>query len=678
MLASTALVLSRSFELSLLAKATAVLTLTLFAVLALPRARASRRHVVLAASFAMLAALPLVGILAPPVLLTIATESRAPSVMPAPTPTAPIATVESGPPASSLDTTATAALPGTWSPPSAVAVLRVVWAVGLALCLVPVFSTIRHVRRLRSASKQWPEGTERARRLAEGARLRRTVTVRLHEDATAPMTFGFAQPAIVLPMDASSWTERDLERALVHELEHVRRGDWPLQIFARIVCACYWCHPLVWIAWRRLHVEADRACDDAVAALGESEAFARQLVSMARTMSARPSSMVPSMARRSGLSTRVAALLNVRQARGPAGPAWMLATVALTWSCSVMLAPLRAVGTERSVPAERRLETPPPARAIAPSASPSARVADQPPSKTAVPAKPSSPAPIVAQAPPPPKTAVPSDLRFELVSVTRSAPGISFGSPSSGGSTFIAYGMSLASLVAWAHGIGGGNALRPGGTRPWATLDDSPVRGEPVMSDRFDIRGKAPFESPDPAPGALGVFHYLMQGLLADRFGVVTHWESRPRSIYILHTVGEDLKLGPNIRRSVLDCEALKRGDPPPNTVRTAGGPSWRPACGTSASTGFDSPFMPSRFVGTISAGSISMATLAERLSSAFRAEVVDATALRDQFDVELRVGIGAQSPNDALREQLGLWLEEQKAPGDVLVIDKVRTPALD
>jgi len=48
----------------------------------------------------------------------------------------------------------------------------------------------------------------------------------------------------LLPADAREWSELDVRRAFVHELEHIRRGDWTVHILARAVCALYWFHPL--------------------------------------------------------------------------------------------------------------------------------------------------------------------------------------------------------------------------------------------------------------------------------------------------------------------------------------------------------------------------------------------------------------------------------------------------
>ena len=129
-------------------------------------------------------------------------------------------------------------------------------------------------------------GSRSSTRLALEAGIHRRVEVLLHEALTGPMTCGVVHPAIVLPRDAQSWEAEDLNRAIVHELEHVRRGDWVSHCLARAVCAVYWFHPLVWIAWRQLALEAERSCDDAVLGRSEATAYADQLVGLARRLSA--------------------------------------------------------------------------------------------------------------------------------------------------------------------------------------------------------------------------------------------------------------------------------------------------------------------------------------------------------------------------------------------------------
>lgn len=173
--------------------------------------------------------------------------------------------------------------------------------------------------------------------------MRKSVEILLHEDIHAPLTCGSLTPAIVVPADARHWPEADLRRALVHELEHVRRGDWATQVAARAVCALYWFHPLVWLAWRRLGLEAERACDDAVLRRAEGTDYAEQLVTLARRMSTCEVPLMLCMAKRSHLSTRVSAILDATQRRN--GTGWLAQAVAMlvTVAAVIAIAPVRAV-----------------------------------------------------------------------------------------------------------------------------------------------------------------------------------------------------------------------------------------------------------------------------------------------------------------------------------------------
>ena len=151
------------------------------------------------------------------------------------------------------------------------------------------------------------------------AGIRSRVEVLLHEAVSGPGNCGVVRSTIMLPMDAQTWHADDLSRAIIHELEHVRRTDWVSQCLARAVCACYWFHPLVWIAWRQLVLEAERACDDAVLRRAEATAYADQLVVLAKRMSTAPNGPLLTMANRTDLAARVAAILDSRQQRGRAG-----------------------------------------------------------------------------------------------------------------------------------------------------------------------------------------------------------------------------------------------------------------------------------------------------------------------------------------------------------------------
>ena len=156
------------------------------------------------------------------------------------------------------------------------------------------------------------------------------------------------RPAIVLPCDAQNWDSEDLKRAITHESEHVRRGDWVTQCFARVVCAAYWFHPLVWIAWRRLSLEAERACDDAVLRHSEATAYAGQLVGLAKRLSVAQRSPLLAMANRADLAKRVGALLDGRQQRGRVGKFSLALTCAAAAMLVLWLSPLRLVAAPQA------------------------------------------------------------------------------------------------------------------------------------------------------------------------------------------------------------------------------------------------------------------------------------------------------------------------------------------
>src|SRR5262249_27424873 len=197
--------------------------------------------------------------------------------------------------------------------------LRSAWIGIAALFLAPVAVVLWRLHQLRRGGLPWRRGELLLRTLAAQAGGRRSIDVLIHEQIAAPVTCGHARPAIVLPIDAAGWSDADIRRAIVHELEHVRRADWPVQLAARVVCAVYWFHPLAWIAWRNLCLESERACDDAVLRSAERTEYAAQLVTLASRLSHGPMRPILSMASRSDLSTRIGAVLDSRQSRGRAG-----------------------------------------------------------------------------------------------------------------------------------------------------------------------------------------------------------------------------------------------------------------------------------------------------------------------------------------------------------------------
>ena len=332
--------LSRWVELSILGKATIMLIIGLTVVKLAGRARASVRHLLLTATFATVFALPLVALAAPEVLILVPVNRVA----------EPLTLSSSIPaPAVALEPATNATLPSRATPssssvaPSWITIARLVWMGGAILLLLQLTVSLRRLYRIRRDGLPWTERRELMQSLATECGIRRSVEVLLHEGILAPLTYGIWRPAILLPCEASEWSEADLRRAIVHEMEHVRRGDWFIQLAARVTCAFYWFHPLVWVAFRWLSLHAERACDDAVVRSAERTEYAEQLVLLAGRLSKAHAQPALGMANRSDLSTRVSALLDGSQRRGRAGLLAGASALSVAVLVVLAIAPVRAV-----------------------------------------------------------------------------------------------------------------------------------------------------------------------------------------------------------------------------------------------------------------------------------------------------------------------------------------------
>jgi len=353
-----AVTLSRFVELSIFGKATIMLAIGLIVVKLAGRARASVRHLLLAATFATVLALPLITLTAPEVTIGVPVTRASESITAFP----PAARSEAVtlPTNNSLSSRVTERASS--SGVSWIAIVRLVWIAGAALMLLQLSIDLFRLRRIRRDGLPWTERRELMNSLATECGVSRSVEILLHEGILAPLTNGLWRPAILLPYEACEWSEADLRRAIIHELEHVRRGDWVIQLAARATCAFYWFHPLVWVAFRWLSLQAERACDDAVVRGAEHTEYAEQLVLLAGRLSKAQAQPALGMANRSDLSTRVSALLDNSQRRGRAGLLAATSALGVASLVVVVIAPVRAVTLPRKPAGETAQATGPQTR----------------------------------------------------------------------------------------------------------------------------------------------------------------------------------------------------------------------------------------------------------------------------------------------------------------------------
>ena len=238
--------------------------------------------------------------------------------------------------------------------------------------------------------------------------------------------------------------------------------------------------------------------------------------------------------------------------------------------------------------------------------------------------------PLAAQQPAP---------TFEVASIKPNTNGISNALPPSvSNGSYSASNVALKSVIANAYEV---RIFQIEGGPDWLT------------SARFDIIARGPEGTPDRLRPA------MLRTLLAERFRLVAHFETREQQVYSLTLLRGDGRLGPQLKPSA-------------------------PASGSSS--GF-----PSASVGNgtarINGRRVSMDTLAIMLtSSVFNQRVINRTGLSGEFELDLRFtpdSSPAAAPEfpsifTAVQEQLGLKLEAARGPVEVLVIDSIQRPTPD
>jgi len=298
---------SLTFLLACALKATVLLAWTWVASAALRRQSAALRHHVWAAGILASLTIPFLALL-PPVWHT--TTVRSASGLWTHTRTLAVNAALQGWPSMVVEAGGSALV-------SKLASFAVaVWVLGVLLIMLKLIGGLARLHRVSASSHPLPQEYW-IRHLAQLSRsfgIARPVHVlQCDNPAAMPLTWGLCRPRILLPSGAADWPEDRRRVVLSHELAHISRHDWLLQIFAEVARAFYWFHPLAWFAAAQLRQESERACDDAVLSSGiQACTYADQLLVLARTLQSANRGWFAALAvaRPSNLERRFVAMLN--------------------------------------------------------------------------------------------------------------------------------------------------------------------------------------------------------------------------------------------------------------------------------------------------------------------------------------------------------------------------------
>jgi uncharacterized protein (TIGR03435 family) len=483
-----------------------------------------------------------------------------------------------------------------------------IWSVGVLCCSIRLMSAWMHaVALVRGAAASDDSVISVVNGLASRIGITRRVRVLVSSLAEGPGVIGWLRPVILLPPAAAmGLTPTQLDAVLAHELAHIKRHDYLINMLQVVVETLFFYQPAVWWISRQMRLEREWCCDDiAVRSCGDAIGYARALSTLARRQLT-PAVTIPATG--GSLKYRVQRLLGLmpREFEPARVPSLIVLSVAIA---AVILSVDRLNG--------------------------------QVPQSSAQP-------------------------RFEVASVkvNKTNNGISSDQNAGGTSTFVGY--PLRRLIQAAYQV-----------------QEFQIAGGPNWMDveRFDIIAKAPRDAPPTAPDGVGPTgeQLMLRSLLTDRFTLSVHKETRQLPVYALVFARTDHRLGPNMHRLPGDCDAAR------------GGPGCRRAMGPGViHVRGDMARLTSAFAGLTLTG------------SSLNRLVIDRTGLQGFFDVELlftpdlshlpdvalsflkdaRAASGAPpiDPNGpsiftAVQEQLGLKLDPQRGPVEVLVIDRVTMP---
>ena len=158
------------------------------------------------------------------------------------------------------------------------------WLAGVLLLSIRLVGGWSRARRLvRTGTRPVSDDLERVgRRVMD--RLRISTPVRLLESVIVevPAVVGWLRPVVLIPVSAlTGLTPQQLELLLAHELAHVRRHDYLVNLLQSVVEIVFFYHPAAWWVSRRIRQEREHCCDDLAAALaGDPKLYAHTLLAL--------------------------------------------------------------------------------------------------------------------------------------------------------------------------------------------------------------------------------------------------------------------------------------------------------------------------------------------------------------------------------------------------------------
>jgi len=163
--------------------------------------------------------------------------------------------------------------------------LVICWLIGAFVLILRFLGGWIYTEHLRHSSKPVMNKEWRARFGVLTAKLKVYQSIELKESAKilTPMVIGTLQPVVLIPIGLlTGFPTSQIEAILAHELAHIRRHDYLVNILQSFVEVVFFFHPALWWLSERVRIEREHCCDDlAIEACEDRVSLAHALVGIA-------------------------------------------------------------------------------------------------------------------------------------------------------------------------------------------------------------------------------------------------------------------------------------------------------------------------------------------------------------------------------------------------------------
>lgn len=163
-------------------------------------------------------------------------------------------------------------------------ILAGLYLAGVAVMLIRLLSDLFQLQHIRTTQVQQPgaEWEQYISRLAGRLQITGKVTLLTSTYISVPVMMGYFKPLVLLPAAMlTQLSPEQLEAILLHELAHIKRNDYLLNIFQSIVETILFFNPFVWWITKQIRLEREHCCDDLViASTAQPLHYARALVAL--------------------------------------------------------------------------------------------------------------------------------------------------------------------------------------------------------------------------------------------------------------------------------------------------------------------------------------------------------------------------------------------------------------